>query len=173
MNHKKLRAIAIVCFVACGVGSYAVYASTVKIHEAELYPVVSIMDGDTFKAKIGRHIITVRMLGIDTPETVDPRKPEQCFGKEASNETRLLLTGNSVRLKLNPNREEKDKYGRYLAYVYRDDDLFVNEFLLKNGYAREYTYGKAYVMQKEFREVEAEAKKAKKGMWGECPILTS
>jgi micrococcal nuclease len=116
---------------------------------------------------VGHHEITVRMLGIDTPETVDPRKPEQCYGKEASNKTKELLTGKMVRLKLNPDREEKDKYGRYLAFVY-SGEVFLNEFLLEEGYAREYTFGKPYMFQKEFREVEGMAKEAKRGLWGVC-----
>ncbi len=169
MKYKRLWTIAIVVILVCGIGSYAVYASTViKIDETELYPVTSVLDGDTFKAKIGRHNITVRMLGVDTPETVDPRKPEQCFGKEASDATKLLLTGHEVRLKLNPEREEKDKFGRYLAYVYRDDELFVNKHLLEQGYAKEYTYGKAYQRQKEFRATEKTSKENKIGMWAVC-----
>ncbi len=159
----------LVCILVCGIGGYVVYASTeIKIDENELYQVVSIIDGDTFKVKVGRHVVTVRMLGIDTPETIDPRKPEQCFGKESSDETKLLLTGHEVQLKFNPNRKQKDKFKRYLAYVYRDDDLFVNELLLKEGFAKEYTYGKAYEFQKKFRKIENEAKKEKKGMWGRC-----
>ena len=143
-------------------------ATTIRIDPEELYQVTYVTDGDTFKARIGRHVVTIRMLGVNTPETVDPRKPSECYGKEASDETKELLSGKQVRLKLNPDREEKDRYGRYLAYVYRADDLFVNEELLKGGFAREYTYGKAYDLQKEFRGLEHHAKAAGTGLWGRC-----
>lgn len=126
------------------------------------------MDGDTFKVNIEKHIITVRMLGIDTPETVDPRKPAQCYGQKASDETKRMLVGHAVRLKLNPNREERDKYDRYLAYVYLEDGTFWNEYLLKNGFAREYTFGKPYLFQKEFRNIEQETKREQRGLWGVC-----
>lgn len=135
-----------------------------------LYPVTYVIDGDTFKTKIKRDTITVRLLGINTPETVDPRKPPECYGKEASYESKLLLENRQVRLKANPNRELRDKYGRYLLYAYRDDELFVNEFLISNGYAREYTYGKPYSLQREFREAEAHARSTGRGLWGTCSI---
>ena len=133
------------------------------------YKVKYVIDGDTFKVRIGRHDVTVRMLGINTPETVDPRKPAQCFGKEASDQTKALLTDKMVQLKLNPKREEKDKYGRYLAYVYVGD-IFVNKTLIENGYAREYTYGKGYMFQKEFRVAEKVAKDLGNGLWGACVV---
>lgn len=156
----------------CVLVYYAIYlASAVTINENKIYPVAYVLDGDTFKVKIKKKEVTVRMLGIDTPETVDPRKPPQCYGKEASDETKKLLSRKTVRLKLNPNREEKDRYGRYLAYVYLVDnnsEIFINEFLLQNGYAKEYTYGKAYMFQKEFRTIEKLAQEGKKGLWGEC-----
>ena len=147
-------------------GSYS--APLVVIDQNEEYPVTDVIDGDTFKASVASRIITVRLLGMDTPETVDPRKPVQCYGKEASDETKRLLDGRKVSLKQNPNREVRDKYGRYLAYVYRDDGLFVNEHLIQNGFAREYTYGSAYSLQKEFLNDQAVAQKEGKGLWSEC-----
>lgn len=163
-------AVATICFI--GVLSVAGYyvvraASSIVIDEDAQYVVLQVKDGDTFTANVDGHEITVRMLGIDTPETVDPRKSVQCYGKEASDQTKKLLSKQKVRLKLNPNREEKDKYGRYLSYVYLGD-VFVNESLLQDGYAREYTFGKPYQYQKEFREIESQAKEAKKGLWGVC-----
>lgn len=173
MAYKKTVTILIVatvlgvCLVVFGGYSIVRAVTKISIDETEYYPVTYVKDGDTFDVKIGRKVVTIRMLGIDTPETVDPGKPEQCFGKEASNETKKLLKGKSVRLKLNPNREEKDRYGRYLAFVYLDE-LMINKSLLEDGFAREYTFGKAYMFQKEFREVESQAKEYKKGLWGKC-----
>lgn len=173
MEYKKITTFLVVVTVlivcTCVFTGYVIVrAFTVpSIDENELYQVTEVKDGDTFNVKIGRHTETVRMLGIDTPETVDPRKPVQCFGKEASDQTKHLLTAQSVRLKLNPDREEKDKYGRYLAYVFLGN-VFVNEQLLEEGYAREYTFGKPYMYQKEFRGIEKNAKETKKGLWGAC-----
>jgi len=144
--------------------------SDIRIEEPREYPVAYVVDGDTFKAKIGRKTITVRMLGINTPETVDPRKPAECYGHEASEETRSLLVGHTVRLKANPNREKKDRYGRYLLYVYTGD-LFVNKYLVQDGFAREYTFGKPYSFQAEFKKAEGEAKVAGMGLWAVCPVI--
>lgn len=140
----------------------------IAIDESVYYPVTQVKDGDTIKAKIGRKEITVRMLGIDTPETVDPRKPEQCFGREASDESKRLLTGKKVQLRLNPKREVKDKFGRYLAYVYLEDGTFVNEYMLRNGFAREYTFGKPYSMKEDFVATQNEARQRNIGLWRVC-----
>lgn len=162
---------AFICVIACycfASGSFGSHSETVRIDESKYYPVTDVIDGDTFKAKVDGRIITVRLLGINTPETVDPRKGVECFGPEASAEGKSLLTDHSVRLELNRNREEKDKYGRYLLYVHRDDGLFYNEYMIQNGYAREYTVGKPYSLQTEFKVLESEAKAANKGLWGKC-----
>ena len=92
----------------------------------------------------------------------------QCYGPEASDEAKSLLSGHSVRLEFNPNREHRDKYGRYLLYAYRDDGLFLNEFMVKEGFAREYTFGSPYSLQASFRKAEKDAQAAKKGLWGKC-----
>lgn len=140
----------------------------IVIDENKYYGVTYVIDGDTFKVKIGWKEVTVRMLGIDTPETVDPRKPAQCYGKEASDESKKILIGQKVQMKLNPNREIKDKYGRYLVYVYLEDETFVNKYLLENGFAREYTFGKPYMMRDDFVATQNEAKQRGVGLWGFC-----
>ena len=135
------------------------------------YPVNFVVDGDTFKVGVGdsnSQIITIRVLGINTPETVDPRKPVECYGPEESVRGKELLNGHKVKLVFNPDREMKDKYGRYLAYVYIENGPFYNEAMLKDGYAREYTYGTPYSLQSEFRALQATAKKEKLGLWSAC-----
>lgn len=106
------------------------------------------------------------MMGIDTPETLDPRKPVQCYGHESSEKTKELLGGRSVSLRLDKTQSVLDKFKRLLAYVYRDDGIFINQYLLENGYAREYTYNKKYQNQKEFKEIEKKAREEKRGLWG-------
>ncbi len=138
-----------------------------KIDPNVEYQVTKIVDGDTFDIKVGTKTVRVRMLGVDTPETVDPRKIVQCFGKEASKMSRELLGKHKVTLKTDSTQSTADKFNRLLAYVYRDDGLFINQYLLKNGYAHEYTYGVPYEKQKEFKEMEKVAREGKKGLWGE------
>ncbi|MBU6426801.1 thermonuclease family protein [Patescibacteria group bacterium] len=145
-------------------------AQAAKIDPAILYPVTEVVDGDTFKVKIGGKEITVRLLGINTPEVVDPRKPVECFGPEASAEAKTLLSDGKVRLELNPNREKTDYYSRLLAYAFLPDGTFLNKVLVQEGYAREYTVGTPYSYQSDFKAAEAAAKAASKGLWGKCGV---
>jgi micrococcal nuclease len=143
------------------------------IKQNTLYKVNYIYDGDTISILYKGRQKTIRLLGIDTPETVDPRKPVQCFGEQASLKTKELLNNRSISLVFNLNREQKDKYNRYLGYVYRDDGLDINRYLIEHGYAREYTYGKPYERQKEFRKLEKQAKERSIGLWNtdNCPQM--
>ena len=140
------------------------------IVSGQQYKVVYVIDGDTFTVDAHGREATVRMLGIDTPETVDRRRQVGCFGPQASAASKELLFGHKVRLELNPDREARDKYGRTLAYVYREDGLFVNRYLIERGYAREYTYGTPYLFQTEFRLVQSSARDHHLGLWGVCKL---
>ncbi|MEK7554437.1 MAG: thermonuclease family protein [Patescibacteria group bacterium] len=131
------------------------------------YPVVSVTDGDTFKVNINGTIETVRAIGIDTPETVDPRKPVQCFGKEASNRSKALLTSKNIKLESDPTQGDRDKYGRLLRYAWLEDGTFFNKQMIADGYASEYTYKVPYKYQEEFKAAEAEARAAKLGLWAD------
>lgn len=166
---KKHQMVVLLGGIFLFLGAGSVWArGSVRIDEDKLYRVVETIDGDTIVADIGGRGAIVRMLGVDTPETVDPRKTLQCYGSEASNRTKELLYGRKVRLVSNPKREGKDRYGRHLMYVYRDDGLFVNEELLKGGFAREYTFGKPYSLQARFRALEKGARAAGAGLWDSC-----
>lgn len=129
------------------------------------YSVTDVVDGDTIKINKDGQEITLRLIGMDTPETVDPRKPVQCFGKEASNKTKELLSGKKVRIETDPTQGELDKYGRTLAYVYRDDGLFYNKYMIEQGYAHEYTYNTPYKYQVEFKSAQKSAQTAQIGLW--------
>lgn len=131
----------------------------------ELYRVVRVIDGDTIVIDYQGAAESVRMIGIDTPETVHPSKPVQCFGQEASKKTREWLEGARVRLEVDPVEGERDKYRRLLGYIHREDGLFVNLELISQGYAYEYTYNTPYLYQAEFRAAEAEARAAARGLW--------
>lgn len=140
--------------------------NNIEIDLSKPYKVVKVIDGDTFEIKTPNSLLKVRMLGVDTPETVDPRKIVQCFGKEASDKTRELLNNQNVLLETDSTQSKFDKYNRLLAYVRREDGLFINEYLIENGYAHEYTYNIPYKLQKDFKKLEKKARKDKAGLWG-------
>ena len=132
---------------------------------ADTYEVKKVVDGDTLEVTRYGKTEKVRLIGIDTPETLDPRKPVQCFGKEASDNSKGLLSGKQVKLDFDPVVDEKDKYGRLLAYVWNDNEL-VNLRLIKDGYAHEYTYrNQQYKYQNDFKQAEKYAKESGSGLW--------
>ena len=146
-------------------------AALVSIRETQnnqpkdTYSVKKVIDGDTIEIERYGKSEKVRMIGIDTPETLDPRKPVQCFGKEASDKSKDLLSGGRVRLEFDPIVGEKDKYNRLLAYVWSDNEL-VNLKLIKEGYANEYTYrSQSYKYQNEFKNAQTVAKESSIGLW--------
>lgn len=127
--------------------------------------VEKVVDGDTIKVRLpDGQLETVRFLGIDTPETVDPNRPAGCFGKEASNRTKELLTGKSVRLEADPKQGDRDKYQRLLRYIYLPDGTLVNAELVAEGFARVYTAFPTS-KQKEFLELQKQARLAGRGLW--------
>ena len=128
-------------------------------------PVVRVIDGDTLAIKLNGREERVRLLGINAPETVDPKMPVQCFGPEASNRAKDLLTGQTVRLELDPSQGRYDKYGRLLAYVWLADGTNVNLKMIQDGYAYEYTYDLPYKYQAEFKTAEFAARTANRGLW--------
>lgn len=136
-----------------------------SIEQKDLYVVTDVVDGDTIKISIDGKIETLRLIGIDTPEIVDPRKPVQCFGKEASNMAKQLLSGQKVRIESDVTQDTRDKYGRLLVYIVREDGLFFNKHMIAEGYAYEYTYSTAYKYQSEFNSAEESARTSGKGLW--------
>jgi hypothetical protein len=107
----------------------------------------------------------VRLIGIDTPETVDPRTAVECFGAEASAKARELLEGRQVRIEQDPSQGARDKYDRMLAYIWRDDELFINKYLIEEGYGYEYTYFVPYEYQAAFQAAEKTARENGRGLW--------
>jgi micrococcal nuclease len=129
------------------------------------YNITKVTDGDTIHVQIGDTDETVRLLGINTPETVDPRRPVQCFGKEASNRMKELANGQIVRLEYDDSQSTRDTYGRLLAYVYLEDGQMLNRKMVAEGYAYEYTYMTPYKYRTEFRELQNFARTSGRGLW--------
>jgi micrococcal nuclease len=138
-----------------------------EVADAGMYAVVRVADGDTFSVDIDGTVETVRLIGVDTPETVDPRKPVQCFGKEASDRAKSLLAGAYVRLERDASQGDTDKYGRLLRYAFLEDGTNYALATISDGYGVEYTYDEAYAYQDDFRAAAAEAKAAKRGLWAD------
>jgi micrococcal nuclease len=130
-----------------------------------LAPVVRVVDGDTVVVDIAGHYETVRLIGIDSPEVVDPLKPVECFGKEASAEAKHVLQGEEVNVVMDPSQGERDKYGRLLAYLFLPDGENVNLHMIQAGFAYEYTYDQPYLYQEQFKAAQKEAQKERVGLW--------
>jgi micrococcal nuclease len=126
-----------------------------------------VVDGDTIRVRVDGREETVRYIGVDTPETKRPGTPVQCFGKAASAANERLVDGERVRLAA--GEEARDRYGRLLAYVRRErDDLFVNERLIAEGYARTLTIAPNDRYAGRFAAAEARARASRAGLWGRC-----
>jgi micrococcal nuclease len=127
--------------------------------------VTRVVDGDTIEARIGDEVEDVRLIGIDTPETVKPGTPVQCFGPRASHFTHQRLEGRRVRLVFGVER--RDVYGRALAYVYLGGRFF-NPVLVRRGLARSLTIPPNDRFADRFRRLELAAARTGRGLWGAC-----
>ena len=129
--------------------------------------VLRVVDGDTILVALDGRPERVRYIGMDTPETVKPRTPVQCFGKRASAENTRLVAGREVRLVA--DAEARDRYGRLLAYVYRRaDGLFVNAELVRRGYATPLSIPPNVRFAERFRDLARSARSAGRGLWSAC-----
>ena len=126
--------------------------------------VTRVIDGDTIEIESGQK---VRYIGIDTPETVHPDMKVQCFGKEAAVKNKELVEGKTVELEKDVS--ETDKYGRLLRYVYAED-IFVNDFLIRQGFAHASTYPPDVKYQDQLRAAEEEARSNNRGLWSQCDL---
>ncbi len=125
--------------------------------------VVRVVDGDTIELETGEK---VRYIGVNTPETVSPKKPVECFGKEASNKNKELVTGQKVQLVKDVS--ESDRYGRLLRYVYLPDGTFVNLKLVQEGFAYADTFPPDVKYSKLFVTAQKQAQMQKAGLWEKC-----
>ena len=127
--------------------------------------VTRVVDGDTIEVRLDGETEDVRYIGVDTPETVKPGEPVQCFGPVASGFNHRLVERRRVRLVF--DRERRDDYGRLLAYVHLGD-RFVNAELLRAGLARTLTIAPNDRFADRFNRLEMAAARAGRGLWGAC-----
>lgn len=152
--------------------------------KTDYYKVTRVIDGDTLEIDfdIGDSkgslasdasitgIHKIRLLGINTPETVDPRRPVQCYGKEASAYLKSLIQGEYVQLEYDDTQGQYDKYNRILAYIYTQDAQMINKKMIAEGYAYEYTYNTPYKYRDSFKAAQTIAERESRGLWsaGSC-----
>jgi endonuclease YncB( thermonuclease family) len=136
------------------------------------YRVVSFSDGDTVTIDMNGHNETIRFIGVDTPETHDPRKAVQCFGKAASAFTKQTIGTGSVRLEADALSSNRDRYNRLLRYVYTQQGVLVNAEIIKQGYGFAYT-GFPFTKSDEFVALQTQAREGNKGLWQSCTPITN
>lgn len=170
MHNTKLLAIFSFLIISLGIGILLLVPSPISkpVPKATNSAFVAkVIDGDTIELESGQ---AVRLLGIDAPETKDPRKSVECFGKQASSETKKLLNRKSVILE--KDITEKDKYRRLLRYVFlplsSGQTLFVNDYLIREGFAKVLMIPPDVKYAEQFLEAQREAREEKRGLWGSC-----
>ena len=156
---QRLRAFGVSAIAMRGLLAAALFAFALAPAPAGAQVVERVVDGDTI---IVRGVGRVRLIGVDTPETVSPGRPVEFFGREASAFTKRLLEGRSVRLEY--DRERTDRYGRTLAYVHLADGTFANAEIVRRGYGHAYTRF-PFRYRDQFRQIEREARGAGRGLW--------
>jgi micrococcal nuclease len=159
----RLRAVVVAVLAAASLGGW--WLGRARAHGVRQVRVVHVVDGDTIVVDDHGRSETVRLLGVDTPETVDPDEPVQCYGPEASAYTKAALTDRVVRLETDV--ETRDRYGRLLAYVLVDGHRF-NDDLLRRGYARLLVIPPNGVHARMMLDEELAARRAGVGLWAAC-----
>lgn len=175
LQKKLLLIISSVLILAAGYGQHQGWFTSAGQQAAEnqpgLYAISRFVDGDTIVVNMNGHDESVRMIGIDTPETHKPNTPVQCYGPAASAFTKNLIGTQKVRLESDPKSQNRDRYDRLLRYVYLPDGRLVAEEILKNGFGFAYTQF-PFTKSDAFIAAEKEAETAKKGLWGNCQVAT-
>lgn len=164
-------------FLILGLQDYYRVESNPKIdHSSEIAStstnafIIRAVDGDTLKVRLDgkEDEVTVRLLGVNTPESVDPRRPVECFGKEASTFTASLTEGRRARLESDPQADEVDRYGRLLRNVILADGMDLNAELVKQGYAYAYlNYPLDPARKTQLMYLQNQADEQQLGLWGE------
>jgi micrococcal nuclease len=161
LRHSLAALAMALCTAVCGC------SAEVGGERGDTARVVRVVDGDTIRVELPSGEQAVRYIGIDTPESVKPGAPVECFAKRASAFNARLVEGERVRLVRDV--EERDRYGRLLAYVYRArDGLFVNAELVRRGYATVATFPPNIAHEREFRRLARKARMSGRGLWSEC-----
>jgi len=168
-RNKRVLLQALVALLVFGLGALAQRQENAQKQTIPpgYYEVTEFVDGDTIEVDMSGKSETIRFIGVDTPETHDPRKAVQCYGLKAAEFTKSRIGSQPVRLEADPLNTNRDRYDRLLRYVYTKDGALMNAEIIKNG------YGFAYVSfpfskSEEFEIYQKEARENKRGLWDEC-----
>ena len=163
-----LAVVAAALLTACGGSSSSDVELQAGVQHGP-YDVVRVVDGDTIRVDRDGEEIVVRLIGINTPETVAPNRPVECFGPEASARTKELVEGKRVWLEYDEVSGLTDKYDRTLAYVWVSPEVMLNEELVREGFAEQYVYSEGARFEAEIGVAEREAQSVAAGLWSACP----
>lgn len=130
------------------------------------YEVVGVVDGDTIRVRINNTVEPVRLIGIDAPEVDTPYTDKECYGSEAVERAKGLLEGQEIMLEADPSQDDRDTYDRLLRYVFLDD-ININQLLIEEGRAYEYTFREAYRYQDDFTQAQQAARSVGNGLWSD------
>ncbi|KXK25991.1 MAG: Thermonuclease precursor [candidate division WS6 bacterium OLB20] len=139
--------------------------TTMPARDSSSHAVLEVIDGDTVRIEYEDKPVTVRLIGIDTPETKHPQKGVECFGPQAAAFLTTLLSDQNVTIELDESQGIYDRYSRLLAYLWLGDTM-INELMVSEGYAFEYTYNLPYRYQGRFMDAQRSAREQKRGLWG-------
>ena len=165
MRDLNLKLVITLVVAVLMIGGYVADAPLQAFELPSSGKVIKVMDGDTIELE--NHVV-VRYLGIDAPEIAHDSTPADCFGDEAKARNATLVLGKKVKLQYEHTGEKFDHYGRALAYVFLEDGTFVNELLIREGYAFLLKYSKGFSRDSHFLKAQWDAIKNKRGMWGAC-----
>lgn len=130
--------------------------------------VTRVVDGDTIEVMVNNKKEKIRIIGVDSPETVDPRKEVECFGQKAAEFSKKKLEKQKVWLEKDESQGDRDKYGRLLRYVWiNEKETDFGKLLIASGFAYEYTYDRGYRYQKDYQRAQREAEDKKTGLWAD------
>lgn len=164
--RRSSVSLAVLAISVAIIGCEQLTASTTPSGSQPQVRVTRVVDGDTIAVRLDGRTEKVRYIGMDTPETVKPNSPVECFGKAASEENKRLVDGRKVTLQFDVER--RDRYDRLLAYVRLADGTMVNETLLRRGYATTLTIPPNVRYASRFRKAQREAREAGRGLWRAC-----
>lgn len=165
----KLLILSLIIFCGQQLGWFDNNAKTQTPPTPGFYQVIQIFDGDTISVNMNGGEEKIRLIGVDTPETHDPRKSVECFGQAANKFTSELVGQNSVRLESDPLSTNRDRYDRLLRYVYLPDGQLVNLEIINSGYGFAYTHF-PFTKSEVFKAAEVLAKQEGRGLWSACPV---
>lgn len=169
VRRSSLAAVLLSLILAVAVrqGWLQPLTETAEQSQPGLYKVLEVSDGDTIQVDMNGNKETIRFIGVDTPETQDPRKPVQCFGQAATDFTKRLIGDSPVRLEAEPLSTNRDRYDRLLRYVYLPDGRLVQAEIIKGGYGFAYT-SFPFNKTSDFLDYQRQAREQNKGLWSQC-----